>query len=177
MPSSRNGRAQPERFRGIACGVEGAEPLGGLLERLAGDLGARPFRLDGVDRAAYHAAAVFASNDVVALVSAAQRAWTLAGLPAATARAALAPLLVAAAENVAQLEAGAELGAALTGPLARGDVASVEAHLAALSAAPDLRELYRLLARQLLAVAPHLDADARRELERSLAAPQAPGTD
>lgn len=88
-------------------------------------LGAQPFRLEGVDRTLFHAAAVLVSNQVVALASAAGRLWTLAGLPDHLGREALSPLLLAAAANVARLE----LGNALTGPLAEGDVATVEAHL------------------------------------------------
>ena len=92
----------PERLRGIAVGVEAAEEdgsdLGALLEALAADLGAeRTLRLEGIDRACYHAAAVLASNDVVALAAAAARAWALAGLPVQEAPRALGPLLAGAA--------------------------------------------------------------------------------
>lgn len=137
---------EPERFRGIFCGVEGVDPLGALLERMVTVLGAQPFRLEGVDRTLYHAAAVFVGNHVVALASAAGRLWTLAGLPDHLGREALSPLLLAAAANVARLE----LGDALTGPLARGDVATIEAHLRALVADPALSELYRALSAELL---------------------------
>jgi predicted short-subunit dehydrogenase-like oxidoreductase (DUF2520 family) len=137
---------EPERLRGIFCGVEGAEPLAALLEQMVTGFGAQPFRLEGVDRTLYHAAAVFVSNHVVALASAAGRLWTLAGLPEPLARQALSPLLLAASANVAALE----LRDALTGPVARGDVATVEAHLRALAADPALRELYRALSAELL---------------------------
>lgn len=137
---------EPERFRGIFCGVEGADPLGALLADIATELGATPFRLEGVDRTLYHAAAVLVSNHVVALASAAGRLWTLAGLPDNLARQGLSPLLLAASANIARLE----LSDALTGPVARGDASTVEAHLRALSADPSLRELYRLLSAELL---------------------------
>jgi len=157
-------RAEPERFRGITCGVEGTGGLGDLLERMASDLGARAIRLEGVDRAAYHAAAVFASNDVVALMAAARRAWALAGLPPETAREALAPLLTAVAGNLTRLDPEA----ALTGPIARGDLGTVETHLAALAALPDLQALYRTLARELLGIAPNLDAATVEAFHRRL---------
>ncbi|MCC7365669.1 MAG: DUF2520 domain-containing protein [Dehalococcoidia bacterium] len=137
---------EPERFRGVVCGVEGAGAAGELLEAAVVALGARPLRLEGVDRALYHAAAVFVSNDVIALAAAAGRAWTMAGLPAGLAREALASLLTAVAANIATRE----LPDALTGPVARGDTATVERHLAALAADPALRELYRGLAQELL---------------------------
>ena len=81
-------------------------------------LGASPLDLSGVDRARYHAAAVLASNYVIALHEAAARAFELAGLPRKAARGALAPLTLGAANALA----GLPLEQALTGPLARGDV-------------------------------------------------------
>ena len=147
FPSDAGGVGEPgERFGDITCGVEAVEPLGGLLEAMAADLGARSVRLEGVDRAAYHAAAVLASNDVVALAAAAGRAWEFAGLAAGDAGAALTPLMRGAVENVARLP----LEQALTGPVARGDVETVERHLAALGAAPELLAIYRALGAELL---------------------------
>ncbi len=146
FPADTAPREAPGLFRGITCGVEGTGPLGRVLDGIVVDLGGRTIRLDGVDRALYHAAAVLVSNDVIALASAATRVWALAGLPAADARSALAPLLRAAAGNVGALP----LERALTGPVARGDVATVERHLQALEMAPELRDLYRRLALELL---------------------------
>ena len=170
--SSREG--EPERFRGIVCGVEGAPPLGSTLERIAAGLGAGVVRLEGVDRARYHAAAVFASNYAVALMAAARRAWELAGLPPDEARPALAPLLFGAASNVAERE----LAEALTGPVARGDVATIERQLAALDEDRELLELYRHLGAELLRLDLHHPPDAAERLrallsERDQPAPSA----
>lgn len=151
---------EPERFRGIHCGIEAPEPLGAYLETLATDLGARSFPLQGVDRRLYHAAAVFMSNHVIALAAAATQLWELAGLTD-NAREALAPLLLSASANVSRLP----LRDALTGPVARGDVPTVEGHLKALEAAPELRELYRRLSAELLT----LDLGHSEEIARELA--------
>jgi predicted short-subunit dehydrogenase-like oxidoreductase (DUF2520 family) len=127
----------PTLFNGIVCGLESnTTSLSALLEAITMGLGARPIQLQGVDRALYHAAAVMVSNDVVSLMA------------AETARQALAPLLLAAAENIGRLP----LEQALTGPIARGDVATVEGHLRALGGDPDLRELYRRLALELVSL-------------------------
>lgn len=158
-------RGDPARFRGVTCGVEGGEPLGGALEALARSLGAGIVRLDGVDRALYHAAAIFASNCAMALLGAAARTWARAGLSPAAARPALAPLLAGVAANAA----AHELREALTGPLARGDTATVEAHLDALAADAPARELYRCLALELLALDPPHGATARARLVALLA--------
>lgn len=141
--SSHEGEAAG--FRSITCGIEAAGELGPALERMASDLGARTVRLEGVDRAKYHAAAVFVSNYVVSLMAAAENTWEAAGLPRDAARPALAPLLRGATQNVA----ARELAEALTGPVARGDVATVERHLATLHD-PQLRDLYRRLGAELL---------------------------
>jgi predicted short-subunit dehydrogenase-like oxidoreductase (DUF2520 family) len=154
----------PERFAGIACGVEGADPAGSMLQEIVRDLGARPFRLEGVDRKFYHAAAVFVSNLLVALASAGARLWVVAGLPEEMARESLSPLMLTAAANAAALP----LERALTGPVARGDVATVEGHLAALTGHPGLRELYRTLSAELLEIRVARTADEEAALRRLL---------
>ena len=158
---------EPDRFAGIACGIEAPEPLAGFLERLAKDLGTRPFRLEGVDRALYHAAAVVASNHVVALASAASRLWELAGVRGVGGREALSPLTNAAAQNVASME----LTDALPGPVGRGDAATVARHLDALNADAELREFYRRLSLELLRITPRLDDERRESLRRLLSEP------
>lgn len=156
----------PERFSGIACGFEGDGPLGALLERVAQALGGSAFSLAGVDRARYHAAAVLASNHVVALHAAAARVWQLAGLPLELARPALAPLTRAVAEGLGQRP----LEAVLTGPLARGDVATIERHLQALRETPELLQLYRQLCRELLTLPLALPEGRRAQLLSALEA-------
>jgi predicted short-subunit dehydrogenase-like oxidoreductase (DUF2520 family) len=106
------------------------------LERagwLARVLGLRPFGIADEDRALYHAAAVFGGNYLVTLHDVAKRLLAEVGAPAE----AIVPLMVRTIEN----------GFDLTGPIARGDWSTVEAHLATLEErAPDLLPLYRALA-------------------------------
>jgi predicted short-subunit dehydrogenase-like oxidoreductase (DUF2520 family) len=100
---------------------------------LADTLGLSPFDLADDRRVLYHAGAVIASNYLVTLHRAAVRALAAAGAPAE----ALVPLMRRTIDN----------GFDLTGPIARGDRAIVEAHLAALRRdLPDLEPLYRTLA-------------------------------
>lgn len=150
-----------ERFRGIHVGVEASDvSLTRELEQIVRGLDATPFSLAGVDRAAYHAAAVFASNYTVALHAAAAAVWERAGLPLEQARAALAPLTLGAAQAIAEHE----LPKALTGPIARGDVASVEQHLRVLRDDPERAALYRMLGRELLKLPLGLTEEARAAL-------------
>jgi predicted short-subunit dehydrogenase-like oxidoreductase (DUF2520 family) len=100
---------------------------------LASSLGLRPFDLADADKPLYHAGAAMASNFLVTLYRAAARLLEETGAPPE----ALVPLMTRTIEN----------GFALTGPIARGDWSTVEAHLQALEArAPDLVPLYRALA-------------------------------
>jgi predicted short-subunit dehydrogenase-like oxidoreductase (DUF2520 family) len=139
--------ADAQSFRGISIGIEASDAaLHAWLVEACAALGASMIELRGVDRARYHAASVLASNYVIALHQAAARAFELAGLPRDAARSALAPLTRGAAHAIERLP----LEEALTGPLARGDVATIERHLAALAVDPELLALYRALGRRLL---------------------------
>ena len=104
-----------------------------LATELAKTLGLRPFELADAARPLYHAGAALASNYLVTLQRAASRLFEQAGAPPE----ALVPLMTRTIEN----------GFELTGPIARGDWATVDAHLAAIGAeAPELEPLYRTLA-------------------------------
>jgi predicted short-subunit dehydrogenase-like oxidoreductase (DUF2520 family) len=134
------------RFEGAGAAVAGSttEALAfatGLAERL----GMRPFEIDDGGRAAYHAAASVASNFLVTLQAAAEEIAEGAGLDREDARALMMPLVRQTAENIAEL--GPE--AALTGPVARGDEATVEAQRAAVErVAPELVGLFDELAKR-----------------------------
>jgi predicted short-subunit dehydrogenase-like oxidoreductase (DUF2520 family) len=128
----------PELFRGAYAGLEGDERALAAGERLAGTLGMRPERLAPGAKPAYHAGAVIASNYVVALAAMAGRLARRAGVSATEASSLYLPLMRGTLANLAR---GPAL--ALTGPIRRGDEATVRRHLAAL--APDERRLYREL--------------------------------
>src|SRR4029077_8599556 len=131
-------------------GIEGDEPARALAKRIVRALGARAVFLEAENLALYHAGAVMASNYVVALADTAQTLLIKAGVPADQALPVLIPLLSSVVQNLAQVG----LPGALTGPVERGDVTSVEQHLRTLEAkAPDLLELYRLVGRDVLRLA------------------------
>ena len=106
------------------------------VTRLAHRLGLRPFPVDDAQRGDYHAAAVVASNHLVALLGQVERLAATAGIPFD----AFGPLVRTTVDHA--FRAGP--AAALTGPVARGDVATVAAHLA--SIADDERRAYTALA-------------------------------
>ena len=111
----------------------------GLAQNLAKSLGMEPFDLPDEARIAYHAAAAIASNFLVALEESAVELLAAAGIE--DGRSLLAPLVTSTATNWA--EGGRD---ALTGPIARGDERTVEAHAEAIAAiAPELAPLYEVL--------------------------------
>ena len=126
---------------GAPCAVGGRSPRGlAFAIELAETIGMRPFPVGEAARTAYHAAAVIASNFLVALEESA--AELLEGAGVDEARELLAPLVLRTAANWS--ERGAD---ALTGPIARGDEATVERHLAELrERAPEVVPLYEALA-------------------------------
>jgi predicted short-subunit dehydrogenase-like oxidoreductase (DUF2520 family) len=133
---------------GVPAAVSGSDE-GALTfaDNLAHALGLRPFAVPEESRAAYHAAASIASNFLVALEESAVEVMDRAGIE--NARELLAPLVLSTAANWA--ERGPD---ALTGPIARGDEATVAGHVAALAAAnPELLDAYLALAERTRALA------------------------
>ena len=134
-------------FRGAGAAVDGSTPTAlGLAQQLALALGLRPVRIADPDRAAYHAAASIASNFLVTLEAAAERLATTVGVE----RALLVPLVRATVENWAKLGPRR----ALTGPVARGDEATVKAQrIAVAERTPELIELFDALVESTRALA------------------------
>jgi predicted short-subunit dehydrogenase-like oxidoreductase (DUF2520 family) len=133
---------------GTPAAIAGSDEAGISFARsLAESLGMRPFEVPEENRAAYHAAAAISSNLLVALEESAVELIERLGIE--DARELLAPLVLRTAAN------WAERGpAALTGPIARGDRATVERHVAALEeTAPELLPLYEALATRAEAIA------------------------
>lgn len=104
-----------------------------LVDEVVRALRGRSFTVDDADRARYHAAAVVASNHLVALMGQVERLAREVGVPFD----AYLDLATATLDNVAVLGPAA----ALTGPAARGDEATIRRHLRALPV--DERRAYR----------------------------------
>lgn len=130
-------------LRGAVAAIAGR---GGGLEVarvLAGDLGLHAVEVPG-DRRLYHAAAVLAGNFATVLLAAGAALLESAGVDPAEAPGMLAPLAQASVSG----RAAVDPAGALTGPLARGDAAVVQAHIEALAGAhPELLPVYTALAR------------------------------
>jgi predicted short-subunit dehydrogenase-like oxidoreductase (DUF2520 family) len=128
-----------QRIAGCHAAIEAVGKLKRELWQVARAIGATPFEIRGSQRAAYHAAAVLASNALVTLLDAGERILSNAKFEKALAAKMLLPLVRGSLENVALL--GTEQ--ALTGPVVRGDAETVKAHMIALTRQD--RRLYRAL--------------------------------
>jgi predicted short-subunit dehydrogenase-like oxidoreductase (DUF2520 family) len=146
--------AQPEQvaasFAGTWCGIEGDAPALAVLAPLFEGLGAKLVAIRPEAKTLYHAAAVFASNYLVTMGDAALQAYAGAGIARADALQIIAPLMENTLANL--LAHGPE--AALSGPVARGDMETVERHAAALQQLdPELGQLYLALVAKTAAIA------------------------
>jgi predicted short-subunit dehydrogenase-like oxidoreductase (DUF2520 family) len=151
-----------DRLKGLRFGVTSPDVLRPAAEALVIEMGGEPVFIAESDREMYHAAIALAANNVTTLVAEAGDLLGAAGV-AEPARL-LGPLLSATLDNALRLG-----DAGLTGPVARGDAGTVQAHIAALAGAPATRDAYVALARLTVhrAVAAGLlkPADAERLLD------------
>lgn len=148
------GNLDQRAFMHCDCVIEGDELAVEFLSPLFTKLGARiiPIKADG--KTIYHAAAVIASNYLVTLAATAADLLQEAGIEAKLAQQMIVNLMTSSLNNVQQ---ASEIKNALTGPLARGDLNTINRHLKALKNC-FANELYRHAA---LATLPITDLDAK----------------
>jgi predicted short-subunit dehydrogenase-like oxidoreductase (DUF2520 family) len=108
-------------FAGTYCGIEGDQRALDILAPLFTAIGAQLVTIKSEEKILYHAAAVFASNYLVTLLDTAVQTYAQAGIPQDVALKMMASLVLETTENV--LKIGPQQ--ALTGPIARGDIATV----------------------------------------------------
>ncbi len=161
-------------LHGATVAVEGDDQLAGLLAEMAEALGATAVRLAPGSKSAYHAAAVLAAGGFIALLDAIAELGRVAGLDEAGSLAIYGPLIEGTLGNARALG----IRAALTGPMTRGDIGTLTAHLEALSVhAPAVIELYVAAARREIALARERGAlapETADSMEAVLAATLAP---
>jgi predicted short-subunit dehydrogenase-like oxidoreductase (DUF2520 family) len=135
--------------RGICFGIDGDDEGVKVASRVAADLGAKPLRVPPEMRPLYHAAGVFASGYLAVVLSAVSTLSRSAGLALPWTEI-FGPLMTATMENTVRTSAAD----ALTGPVVRGDLDTVGAHLRALEQfAPDLVPLYTVAALEVARIA------------------------
>lgn len=148
-----------ELLPGVTYGIAGSHAAQAWAEHLVEKLTGQVLVIPAGGTKLYHAAAVMASNAIVGVLDVASRLLETAGVERSRALLALQPLAEASVRNAVSLDTEG----ALTGPLERGDSATIEAHLEALENSPKhVTELYRSVGCQLLDIA------RRRGLSRTV---------
>lgn len=139
-----------ENIPGSIFSIEGDEDAYPVAKQLVTDMGGEYFFITAEAKPLYHAAACVASNYLVSLVDLSWRLMEKAGMPRNMAAQALLPLMEGTIKNIQRMG----IPQALTGPISRGDVETVEEHLDAMSKqAPDLVPLYSYLGKHTLLLA------------------------
>jgi predicted short-subunit dehydrogenase-like oxidoreductase (DUF2520 family) len=151
---------------GVPFAVEGDGVAAKVARRILADLGGQTFTISKRRKPAYHAWGSFASPLLLATLVTAERVAEVAGITRSAARRRMLPIIFQTLTNYAQRgPAGA-----FSGPIIRGDVATVEKHLQVLKPLPEARAVYVALARSALRMLPVKNRRAiRKALEKATA--------
>ena len=137
-------------LKGVGFAAEGARSVLRLTRALVGDLGGHWFTVAPAAKPLYHAWGAFASPLLIMELAQAEAVARAAGISDRQARRIMEPIVRRTIDNYFAHGAAA----AFSGPLARGDVATVTRHLAELRRLPAARDVSRALARGALAALP-----------------------
>ncbi len=139
LQSFATARTDLNPFLGINMAVEGDRPAVDMATRIAQDLGSTVHAIKTEGKTLYHAAAVIASNYLVTILDLSLKMLKTAGINEADGFTILKPLIDGTLNNIEKIG----IPEALTGPIARGDVATVAAHIEHIIAqVPELMSLY-----------------------------------
>ena len=129
-------------LHGVPFALEGDPKALRAVAGIVRALGAKPFRIHRKFKAAYHAFGFFSSPAFVELFAAAQRVGELAGFSESRARELMEPIVRQTIDNIFR----STPQQAFSGPLRRGDAATILKHLEVLRPKPELLAAYRALA-------------------------------
>jgi predicted short-subunit dehydrogenase-like oxidoreductase (DUF2520 family) len=150
-------------LEGRAIAIEGDSHAVRMARQIARAFGAVPVHIEGSKKPLYHAAGALAAGNVLALMEAAMRLMTAAGMKRREAVRALLPLTRQVLENFERLGPRA----AWTGPLSRGDYGVVAAHMEAMKDLPaEFAETYEAVNRLAAMVLAQDSAAMSAELEK-----------
>ncbi len=158
------GLSGPADFNDIYIDMEGEEPVISFSKYFARKLGSRVIEIEPAAKPYLHAAAVTASNYLVALIESAGQIAGMGGLDKDEALRALMPLVEKSVENIRESDT---LSAALSGPAARGDTSTISDHIELLEQNPRLAGLYKQMGNTLVALsesAGTISAEQSREM-------------
>ena len=154
-------KSSPPALAGVPFAIEGNPKAVRTARRIVTDLGGQAFSIRKHEKELYHAWGMFVSPLLTALLACSEEVAVAAGVNKRAARQRMLPILRQTLDNYARLGAPESF----SGPIARGDVATVERHLKVLQGLRGVRELYIALAK---AAMRHLPAKNRTALQKIL---------
>jgi predicted short-subunit dehydrogenase-like oxidoreductase (DUF2520 family) len=140
----------PTALKGVGFAIEGDRQAVQTIGKIVGRLGGESFPIARKDKALYHAWGTFLSPLLTALLAAGEQVAQGAGVPSNRGRRWMLPILRQTVENYAK-QGGAR---GFSGPIIRGDAATIRKHLEVLRKLPLAREVYVALARSALRTLP-----------------------
>ena len=143
-------RGSQPSLAGVPFAIEGDPSAVRRARSIVRRLGGKPYAIGKRQKNAYHAWGTFASPLLTALLAATEQVALLAGVPPKQARQRMLPILLQTVKNYGEF--GAARG--FSGPIVRGDVATVRRHLEVLRRSPVSRQVYAALARAALEYLP-----------------------
>jgi predicted short-subunit dehydrogenase-like oxidoreductase (DUF2520 family) len=152
---------EPPSLEGVWFAVEGTPAAVRAASALAKKLGARSFAIEPRSKALYHAFGAMLSPMLATELEAAERIGSRAGIDAKQVRRIMEPIVLRTVRNV--LHSGA--GKSFSGPLARGDVRTVERHLVSLEGMAEAG-VYRALIEYATEVLPVKKGEEMKKLLR-----------
>lgn len=161
-----NAHSGPGDFSNIYFSLQGDSETFSMLTNIVELLGARTLIVNEQQKSHLHAAAVFASNYLITLLDASAEAGNLGGLPAHQVREVLYPLVRTTVKNVEN----SSFEETISGPIARGDIETVNKHLQLLDDRRELKLFYASLGLKTVSKAEeagklkHASADKLRQL-------------
>lgn len=141
LKAFREGFLATDAFNQVDCVLEGDEQACNWLTNSFTVLGANIITIKPEAKAAYHAAACIASNYLITLASCSEQLFLKAGIPQQQARHMLSKLMQG---NLNNIQDRVQLSDSLTGPLMRGDSATLKLHLEAIDE-QYINHLYKIM--------------------------------
>ena len=136
---------------GVSFAIEGDASAVRVARGIVRNLGGRSVTINKRDKVAYHTFATMVCPLLVSLLTTAEKAAALAGIPTAEARRRMLPIIRQTLHNYEELGPSG----AFSGPIVRGDVETIRAHLKALAGVPAAKNAYAALARAALDFLPN----------------------
>ena len=154
-------RGETPEMAGVSFAIEGDAAAVRMARAIVRELGGTALTIQKHKKVLYHAFGSFASPLVIALMSTMEQVALTAGIRKQDIKPVMAPLLSQTLRNYLKRDAAS----AFSGPLIRGDVATIRRHLAELEKLPEVRQVYIALSRASLNALP---VKNRRKIQRSL---------